>query len=72
MLSRSDIAMIEKMRKRLTEIESKLEHKEENFALGRLAEACRAADDALMQILIVASTRSLGVTVEELLGGGAG
>jgi hypothetical protein len=62
MLTRWDIAAIHRARERLMKLEQLLEREENGFDHGRLAEACRHADDALLQVLIVAKIRELGVT----------
>jgi len=67
MLSRADIKAIHRARERLWELENRLELAENRpYDTGRLAEACRAADDALQQVLIIGKVRSLGVSAADL------
>lgn len=67
MLSRADITAIHRTRERLRALESRLELAEDRpYDTGRLAESCRAADDALLQILIIANVRNLGVSGVDL------
>lgn len=62
MLSAQDIVDIQKARDRLIKLEAKLDLSDDrDYPTGRLAEACRAADDALLNILICANVRDLGV-----------
>lgn len=69
LLTRTDVATIIRARNRLAEVESKLELADDrNYPTGRLAEACRVADDALLMILILAMVHNLGVTDAELRG----
>lgn len=67
MLSRADIAALKTMRERVQEIERKLESQAgRDFPMGRLAEACRAVDDSILQILVLANVHDLGVTEDDL------
>lgn len=67
MLNRGDISALKAMRERVQEIERKLEGSPKtNFPMGRLAEACRAVDDAILQILVLARVHDLGVSEEDL------
>ncbi len=67
MLSRGDIAALKTMRERAQEIERKLQdQKGHDFPMGRLAEACRALDDAILQVLVLGKIHDLGVTEADL------
>jgi propanediol dehydratase small subunit len=67
MLTRADISALKTMRKRVQEIERRLDSEpSHDFPMGRLAEACRAADDSLLQVLILGRVHGLGVTAEDL------
>lgn len=66
MLNRGDIAQLKKTRERVQEIERRLEDGERHFPDGRLAEACRAADDSILQVLILAKVHNLGATDEDV------
>jgi len=67
MLSRSDIAELKKTRASVQKLEAKLiEHNSRDFPMGRLAEACRAVDDAILQLFILAKVHDMGVTAEDL------
>ena len=67
MLTRADIATINKARVVARKLESESEFcKQRDYPLGRLAEACRAADDALLNLLIVAKVHEFGVTDQDM------
>lgn len=68
MLSRSDVAALKKTRERVQEIERRIsaDRIKRNFDLGRLAEACRAVDDAILQVLVLARVHNLGVSEDDL------
>ncbi len=63
MLTRGDIAALKKLQERVQEIERRLTETpstSKDFTMGRLAEACRAVDDAILQVLIIVKIHGLG------------
>jgi hypothetical protein len=69
MLTRADIASLNKARATVQKLESGLEMAgEQAYSGGRLAEACRSADHALMNLLVIANVQGQGVTDEDLFG----
>ena len=54
MISKSNIAAINKVRTLLRSLEHKTIEYDGNGAQGRFAEACRAAEEALANVLIIA------------------
>ncbi len=67
MLKRGDISALKAMRERVQELERRLTSEtEKDFPMGRLAEACRAVDDSILQILVLACVHNLGATEEDL------
>lgn len=67
MLTRADIKVLKRARQTVQAIESKLEFAGgRDYPMGRLAEACRACDDAILQVLVIAHVHELGVSQEDL------
>lgn len=67
MLSRADIAALKAIQERMRDLERKLElQQKRDYPMGRLAEACRAVDDAILQVLVIAKIHNLGVTDDDL------
>lgn len=69
MLNRGDIAALKSMQARVQELERRLTEMpstNKDFPMGRLAEACRAVDDAILQVLITAKVYDLGASDADL------
>jgi hypothetical protein len=68
MLTRADIATLNKARATVQKLESELDLSDgHDYPDGKLAEACRTADDALMHLLVIANVQEQGVTDDDLL-----
>jgi len=69
-LAGEEIATLKRAREVAQKIEMGLERREGTsdrlYPMGRLAEACRAADEAVMQILILGNVHGFGVSEEDL------
>ena len=70
MLTKAQIAILNKARETLEDVQQKLAS-EESFAHGRLAEACEHASDVIFNVLNIASVYSLTeIAQEDLIQGG--
>jgi len=59
MLTRTDVTQLKKTRERVQEIERRLEASSHDFPSGRLIDACRSEDEAILNVLILAKVHDL-------------